>query len=866
MAPLRENELPAVNKIFVDREIPLKVFEDAAFVIPADRSTVCVFYGVGGQGKTALRRELFRKIDPAVEPSYGFLGCAELDLHDRSKTDPDLLLVWIRNSFVKAGVDLPAFDLALAITWEATRPEQSFPKLTKPWLGRITEGANMGLDEGAGATVDWLKSEAAIDLLGDIVGEIPGLGVLFKKGGRWAIDKAKKTYLSRTRKALKELYSNGKLKKPYELSKLLPWMLAQDLNFYIAEHPEERLVLLIDEYERVFDEGGAGVRWKENPIDANIRTLIQYSNGLLAVFFSREQLPWKDDPDWRDDLKNAQHSLSGLADKDANDFLLAIPVVDEVIRQAIIDGARETSQAAALVYPLLLDLLVEHWRLLSASGAIGPEDFEVTAASFEGRRREIVARILRDYGLPLQTTLERLSVARRFDRSAFAYVIETFGTALPLDQFERLSELSFITKSDDGFLTIHNAIAETIRETLMPEKRRTSIEALFEHFEARAKVSSPLEVTDASIAALIEASFLRWAQGAEGYVGWLEKLNGFVKDAARFSSVTALWREAVSTVEVCLGSEHPDTARSLNNLGFLLTVQGNLAGARPLYERALAIREKTLGPEHPQTAQSINNLAGLLKLQGDFAGARPLYERALAIWEKTLGPEHPETATGLNNLARLLEDEGDLAGARPFYERALAIREKALGPEHPHTAQSFNNLAVLLKNQGDLAGARPLYERALAIREKSLGPEHPETATSLHDFGVLVEAQGDLAGARPLYERALAIWEKTLGPEHPETATGLNNFGVLLKAQGDFAGARPLYERALAIWEKTLGREHPETATGLKNLAHLLEAEGDLAGARPFYERALAIREKTLGREHPQTATVRRKLEDLDDR
>ncbi len=110
-----------------------------------------------------------------------------------------------------------------------------------------------------------------------------------------------------------KLYSNGELKKPYELSKLLPWMLAQDLNFHIATHPKERLVLLIDEYERVFDEGGAGARWKENPFDAHLRTLIQYSNGLLAVFFSRERLPWEDNPNWRDDLKNAQHLLGGLA-------------------------------------------------------------------------------------------------------------------------------------------------------------------------------------------------------------------------------------------------------------------------------------------------------------------------------------------------------------------------------------------------------------------------------------------------------------------------------------------------------------------------------------------------------------------------
>jgi tetratricopeptide (TPR) repeat protein len=116
--------------------------------------------------------------------------------------------------------------------------------------------------------------------------------------------------------------------------------------------------------------------------------------------------------------------------------------------------------------------------------------------------------------------------------------------------------------------------------------------------------------------------------------------------------------------------------------------------AAPLFRDALAIREKALGSEHPHTAASLNNLALLLKAQGDFAGARPLYERALAIREKALGPEHPNTAQSLNNLALLLKAEGDFAGARPLYERALAIDEKALGPEHPGTARRLSLLTT----------------------------------------------------------------------------------------------------------------------------------------------------------------------------
>src|SRR5262249_6937269 len=60
----------------------------------------------------------------------------------------------------------------------------------------------------------------------------------------------------------------------------------------------------------------------------------------------------------------------------------------------------------------------------------------------------------------------------------------------------------------------------------------------------------------------------------------------------------------------------------------------NYTGARLLYMRALAIREQVLGPEHPDTAKSYNDLALLLRAQGDLTGARPLFERALAIREK----------------------------------------------------------------------------------------------------------------------------------------------------------------------------------------------------------------------------------------
>ncbi|MFY9291360.1 MAG: tetratricopeptide repeat protein [Methylorubrum rhodinum] len=856
MPPARLSDLPPANRIFVDREEPQRVFEMAAFAIPADRAALRVFYGIGGQGKTALCRELIRKTGPGGDPSYGFLRCALLDLHGRPKTDPDLLLVWIRSGFAEAGIDLPAFDLALALAWEASRGEAPFPTLTKPWLGRATGTARNAVDEGG----NWLGSDTAKEMIGEAVGEIPGVGFLARRLGNWVIDRGKRAYLDRTRDSLKRLHDDaGALRPPHELSALLPWMLAQDLNHYVARHPAERLVLFIDEYERVFEQGGAGARWVENPFDRHMRALLGETNGLLAVFFSRERLPWEADTDWRDDLAGHQHLLGGLADADADAFLAAIPIEDAAIRAAIIDGARERAGAEAPVYPLMLDLQVEHWRNLSAKGQAAPERFTVEAETSDDRCIKMIKQVLRDYGDPLQTTIERLSVAQRFDRAAFACVVKTFGTAVPQDSFERIADLSFVTRAPDGFLSLHDVVAVAIRSQLDEDKRRTSIDALLDHYTARARVESHFDLTDAHVLALFEAASLRWAQGAEGYVTWLFEIVEPLQISARYAEATALWRNALTLIETALYSNHPDTIKSLNNLAFLLNVQGDYAGARPFYERALAMREEALEPNHLDTALSLNNLAGLLRDQGDYAGAKPLCERALAIHEMVLGPNHPDTAISLNNLADLLNNQGDYARAKPLYERALAIQEMAFGPDHPGTAISLNNLAGLLSNQGDYAGAKPLCERALIITEEAFGPNHPQFARILNNFAGLLIAQGDCAGAKPLYERALFITEESLGPSHPNTVTSLNNLAKLLSAQREYEKAKPLYERALAIAEKTLGHDHPNTATSLNNLAGLL----DNAGAEPLYKRALAICEKALGLNHPTTRIVRENLESV---
>jgi tetratricopeptide (TPR) repeat protein len=159
------------------------------------------------------------------------------------------------------------------------------------------------------------------------------------------------------------------------------------------------------------------------------------------------------------------------------------------------------------------------------------------------------------------------------------------------------------------------------------------------------------------------------------------------------------------------GLDFVAAAHLLNESGYYLKGRARYAEAEPLYQRALAIKEEALGSGHPSTAASLNNLAEIYRDQGRYGEAEPLYQRALAIQEKALGPDHPDTATSLNNLALLYKRQGRYAEAEPLYQRALAICEKTLGPDHPSTVLSVRNYAIFLRHRGRAAEAEKLEAR-----------------------------------------------------------------------------------------------------------------------------------------------------------
>ena len=114
-----------------------------------------------------------------------------------------------------------------------------------------------------------------------------------------------------------------------------------------------------------------------------------------------------------------------------------------------------------------------------------------------------------------------------------------------------------------------------------------------------------------------------------------------------------------------------------------------------------------LGTEHPGTLTSRNNLASAYGAAGRLAEALPLLEQTLTDRERLLGTEHPDTLTSRGNLALAYQDAGRLAEALPLLEQTLTDRERLLGTEHPDTLTSRNNLAS--SAHAPVPGAAPAH-------------------------------------------------------------------------------------------------------------------------------------------------------------
>lgn len=866
--------------IFVDRMAPKEAFTEAVsdFAKSPRVPRILTFYGVGGQGKTALCQELLRMC--FAGPVGGVeLKVAHIDLAARRLQGEVHAYVMLRNALATAlNAKFPCFDLAYADYMEQASPEQARAVLGATKLGGLRgDVSESAADVSASVAEQAMEGVAGSvgEIVSDFAGGVPFLGPVLKRTTKWLISKGYTGLLRNNSRALQSLYGRPHVPTWREIETELPDILAHELSIHLRAHKTQRLVVFIDEYENALPSGGSGrISEAENrgSWDRGLRQFFQaasvgrhvsekddyaYEAGHLLVLLGRERLRWDElDSGWRSDLEGRQHLLEGLDDSDADDFLIQSGVESEELRLAMVDASRAFDPATLreAVYPIMLDLSAQIYADLLAQGRDPSRaDFAVDGENYARKRAQLLARFMKQYGEGVPAILRRLACTREFDRELVRHLAKVHAQQFNMDQFESLTRLSFIIEANDGQgWSIHQHISDTLLESLDPIEQRATHLTLASWYLERARPPSSrlmnLQHAEALGDARVQAALANAPDPVPDAV-----LSQLLKWPSAFPLLLASGREALS-IRRANNSEWLELAESNTFLGMVLLRSGALDEAQHHFEAALSLSRGRGSAGELPAAAALRGVAWVHLMRGDYGAARPLFEKVLETRRTLLEASDILVGASCYDLAGCLMAINNLEEACRLFTESLTIDRAALAPDDPDIATSLSNLADCYSALCDFDQAEPLWREALGIQERSLPADHPRTADTLASLGGLAESQANYELAREYHDRALAIRQRAYLEGHSAVAWSLCSQAHLEMRNQRYSEAEVLYGRALSILESALPADHPSIAIAIDSIATLYEKINRSDLAREYYERAHAIRVRKLPEGHPEIA------------
>ena len=325
---------------------------------------------------------------------------------------------------------------------------------------------------------------------------------------------------------------------------------------------------------------------------------------------------------------------------------------------------------------------------------------------------------------------------------------------------------------------------------------------------------------------------------AEAYIKFGEMLyrRGEVKESLSYFK---------DSYNICKNRYRKEEARSLNDIGLVYQILGDLTHAEDKINKAIRIY-KEIGNEE-LFANSLNNIGNILTTKGDFEGALNKHNESLTIRQKIGDKEG--IAGSLNGIGIILKTKGDLKGALDKYNESLAIQQEIGNKEGiAYSLEGIGGIFESRGDKGDLEKALDKCNKSLTIQQE-IGSKGG-IAHSLISIANISYDKGDFKGALSKYNESLAI-EQEIGNKQG-IAASFNNIGNILKFKGDFEGALSKYNESLAIRQEIGDKQG--IAGSYHNLGALSKEEKKYALSLQHFLKSYALsnqmgikKQKTLG-------------------
>jgi tetratricopeptide (TPR) repeat protein len=648
-----------------------------------------------------------------------------------------------------------------------------------------------------------------------------------------------------------------------ELIDCFPKLFAGDLKAAMTgKHKPERLVMLFDTHEKLWDEKrtSQGINfWYQDEWFRRLLRALDFKAGIVVAVAGRDcpvtQLRWQNASKFPipEHLIDAQ-LVGHLSAADARDYLHKVEIdkadlADAVIRYASVNS--DESWDNLQVHPFYLGLcadvvLAERKRgieLLSSDFARIPK--------LENKTAELTDRLLSYVDREVRSAVHSLSACRAFDEDLYIKLGAGCHFQASSANFEILTSFSFVWKEPqrgEKWYRIHDLLRrlDADRDNQKTPRAHEVLERYYRELGNAAE-------------AIYHANRLDWQRGVKEWVevfdeasrlsryGECESLLG-VRDELRIKSDFGLGRISQSE-----GDYYARLARYAE-------AKQECLEAVAAYDRELILT--------PDDEGTLNNKGLVLRKLGElqaqlteFEAAKLSYSEAIAAFNSALqlAPDYnyPFNNKGiaLGCLGNLQAGLTEFEAAKQSYSEAIAAFNSALRLA-PDDKSALNNKGLALRGLGKLQSrltefeaAKLSYSDAIAAFNSALLIA-PDYIAALNNKGNALLRLGDLqAGlsefeaAKQSYSEAIAAFNSALLIA-PDDIAALNNKEIALRCLGDlqvqlseFEDAKQSYSEAIAAFNSAL-LIAPDYIGALNNKGNALRCLGDLQAQLSEFEDA----------------------------
>ncbi len=731
------------------------------------------------------------------------------------------------------------------------------------------------------ATLNQLFPNDLIDFLTPVVETFAGFPVVSQvAAGLKLIDKfggIKRTMkLIQTRLGVSDEQADEIRRKDIdiELIDCLPKLFAGDLNAAMAgKHKPERLVMLFDTHEKLWDEkrNSQGAKfWYQDEWFRRLLRALDYKLGIVVAVAGRDspvaQLRWPNAPRF----PIPEHYIDAqlvwhLSPADAKDYLHKVEIdlpdlADAVIKYASVnpDESWENLQVHPFYLGLCADVVLAERRrgieLLSSDFARIPK--------LENKTAELTDRLLMYVDREVRSAVHSLSACRAFDEDLYMRLGAGCHFQASSANFEILTSFSFVwnePQRGERWYRIHDLLRrlDSDRDNEKTRRAHGVLEGYYRELGNRAEaiyhanrldwlrgVKEWVEVFDEALEksrygeceSLLEVRGVLWIK-SDFRLGRISQWEGdYYAELARYAEAKQEYVEAVAAFDRQLILT-PDDYATLSNKGITLQNMGELQArlsefeaARQSYSEAIAACNSALPIAPNCYINSLNNKGNALRYLGElqarlseFEVAKQSYSEAIATFNSALLIS-PDYNYGLNNKGIALRCLGNLQARLTEFEAAKQSYSDAIAALNSALLIAPNDIDVL-NNKGN----------------------------ALQNLGQLQAQLSEFEAAKQSYSDAISAFNSILFVA-PDSICVLYNKGNVLQCMGnlqaqlnEFEYAKNSYSEAIAAYNSALQIAPDDISAlnhkmiALKGLGELQAQLGEFEAAKLSYSEAFAV-------------------------